>query len=165
MILTRDNIIEQNWVNLTIYNNRIDQILTEIPRTPGIYAISTNTPIEILEQCNTRNDPNHYNLGERIQQSRMLDESQKITQKNSNNYIIYNGHQANLRQRASEHFKGSRGTGCLALFEFEILLNYSWTFSYLELISIDNYIDNKLIRTYLEQAHRSRIGWPILCKQ
>jgi hypothetical protein len=104
-------------------------------------------------------------LEKKIKDSELLPEELKIQQEENREYIVYNGHHGTLRQRLSEHFKGSNGTGCLALFRIEDLRNYRWFFSYIDLSRIEKYEDNKLIRTYLEQKHRNNIGWPILCGQ
>ena len=45
---------------------------------------------------------------------------------------MYNGQAGKLRQRASEHFKGSKGTGCLALFNIHTLKGNKWSFMYLD---------------------------------
>lgn len=164
-MLNRNNILDQNWVSIEIIYSDLDNLLLQIPRKPGLYEIRTNTPKNVLESFSARNDENHYNFNRKITLSNTLPESYKISQNKNNPYTIYNGHHAILRQRASEHFKGSRGTSCLAVFELEFLRDYIWFFRYLDLSEIENYNDNKLLRTYLEQMHRSKIGWPILCSE
>lgn len=101
----------------------------------------------------------------KVNASELIPTDFTINQKSDEMYCVYNGHHHNLRQRLSEHFSGSRGTGCLALFELERLRDFNWTFQYLDLSTIDNYTDSKVFRTLLEQHLRVRTGWPILCGQ
>ncbi|WP_418124548.1 hypothetical protein ACNFU2_07815 [Chryseobacterium sp. PTM-20240506] len=155
---------ENEWVSKEIFFNTIFETLLEIGRVPGIYQIRTNTPISILSQFGERVDKAYYNFQKKIKESLELG-SLIIPEDLENGYVVYTGHQAFLRQRCKEHFIGSKGTGCLNIFEFEELRNYRWWFEYLYASSIPNYHNSKLFRTYLEQLHRANIGWPILCSQ
>lgn len=160
-----ENILNRKWTTINITNAELPNVILSVPRQPGLYIILTTTPKEVLRQFKTRKDAKHYNLLNKICASDSLPDKFKIQQKDNDLYTVYNGHHSNLRQRLSEHFKGSQGTGCLAIFEIELLRNYKWAFEYLDLSVIENYSDSKLLRTYLEQTHRSKIGWPILCGQ
>jgi len=55
-----------------------------------------------------------------------------VNQIDNSLYVVYNGQAGKLRQRASEYFKGSKGTGCLALFNIDTLKGYKWSFMYLD---------------------------------
>ncbi len=160
-----EEILNNHWKKIEVKFDDFYSITQKVPRKPGLYSISTNAPPEVLKQYGKRNDPKHYNLKKKIIASDLIPEKLKIRQNNNEEYIVYNGHHGTLRQRLSEHFKGSNGTGCLALFRIENLRNYEWFFNYIDLSQIEEYEDNKLIRTYLEQKHRNNIGWPILCGQ
>ena len=160
-----EQILNNNWKKIEVNFEDFYSITQRVPRKPGIYSISTNAPLEILKEYGERKDPKHYNLKKKIKASKLLPEKLKIQQEGNQEYIVYNGHHGTLRQRLCEHFKGSNGTGCLALFRIENLKNYRWFFNYIDLSQIDEYEDNKLLGTFLEQKHRSNIDWPILCSQ
>jgi hypothetical protein len=160
-----DEILNRPWVTIDLSFDNIRELRITVPRLPGLYAISTNTPKEILRQFGQRNDRMHYNLMNKVNASELIPLEFTINQNNNNLYCVYNGHHHNLRQRLSEHFSGSNGTGCLALFELEALREFTWTYEYLTLSNIDNYRDSKVYRTFLEQHLRVRTGWPILCGQ
>jgi hypothetical protein len=157
--------ISQNWKELSVNYEDLEYIALEVPRNPGIYQILTNAPKELLVQFGRRTDKKHYNLEKKIRESDKFPKEFKIIQQGSSKYIVYTGHSYNLRQRFKEHFKGSKGTGCLALFQIEKLRNFEWDFHFNELGKYDGYFDSKLQRTFLEQKYRATIGWPILCSQ
>jgi hypothetical protein len=160
-----NRILNRPWIRIEIgFENIMDQIIT-VPRRPGLYSISTNTPKEILAQFGNRNDIKHYNLSNKIIASNQIPEIFTINQNQQELYCIYNGHHGNLRQRLIEHFVGTSGTACLALFELELLRDFNWRFDYLSLTEIEDYLDSKIFRTFLEQHLRARTGWPILCSQ
>ena len=138
-----DEILNHPWVNLEItFENFLNQKLT-VPRGPGLYSIYTDTPKEILRQFGIRNDSMHYNLMSKISASDSIPEIFRINQINNDLYRVYNGHQSNLRQRVNEHFMGTSGTACLALFEIGALRDFQWRFEYLSLTQIENYADSK----------------------
>lgn len=152
------------WVSKEIRYDDISKILSDLPTKAGIYQIKTTTPLSLLSMYSEREDKAHYNFKKKIQESLQL--KNFIIQENvQKGYIVYTGHQKSLRQRCREHFKGSRGTGCLNIFEFKELREYQWWFEYIEIASFPYLKDSKLIRTYLEQLHRANIGWPVLCSQ
>ena len=156
--------VQKNWKVIAIKFDNINEILQSIPRTAGIYQIKTTTPISVLELYETRNDNAHCKFKNKITESRKL--GTLIVQEDlENGYVVYTGHQKFLRQRCKEHFMGSKGTGCLNLFEIEEFRKYNWWFEYLEVSIFKEYEDSLLFRTYLEQLHRANIGWPILCSQ
>ena len=79
-------------------------------------------------------------------------------------YCVYIGHQKNLRQRFSEHFIGSKGTGCLSLSKYRELSKQKWRFHYFEIFDLNKNIqDSNMLRTILENNIRAHFGWPILC--
>ncbi|GAA4275934.1 hypothetical protein [Aquimarina mytili] len=160
-----EKILESPWYTIKMDLERIKDILKEVPRKPGLYNILTSTPKEVLEEIHLRKDPKHYNISNKIKNTNKLPENLRIRQKENDEYVVYSGHSYCLRQRASEHFKGSKGTACLAIYQLEELKDYEWTFQYLDLSKIHNYEDSKLFRVCLEQFYRTKIGWPILCDQ
>lgn len=160
-----NKILNHKWVSINVTFDNFNELKTTVLRQPGLYSISTNTPREILRQFGMRNDIKHYNLKNKVNASDNIPIDLTIRQKDNNLYCVYNGHHHNLRQRFTEHFIGSRGTGCLALYELKRLRQFNWTFEYLVLTNINNYIDSKVYRTFLEQHLRVKTGWPILCGQ
>lgn len=162
---TIDEIVSHNWNGISVTFNTFDKIRNTISRTPSLYAIYTDTPKEVLKKIGKRNDTKHYNLQQKVKASELIPEAFTIKQNNQELYCVYNGHCHNLRQRFVEHFKGTKGTGCLALFEIKELQKYKWRFDFLELNNIEGYSDSKLYRTILEQHLRVKSGWPILCSQ
>lgn len=164
----KENISDNfNWTMTKIVYGSLDLILKELPLNPGFYKIYTDAPEYILQTFNKRDDSKHYNIGKKVTASKELPQGYRILQEKDNPYIVYTGHSFSLRQRAREHFKGSRGTGCLAIFQLIDLRGYNWYFSYLETSTLldEKRKDSKLFRTYLEQKLRSQLGWPILCSQ
>lgn len=159
----------QSWQNhasrIEMDHDGLDAIWEQIPRSPGVYKIYTNTPVDALGRFGQRNDRAHYNLQTRINESTFIPDSGRIIQEDDGLYCVYNGHAAILRQRATEHFRGNRGSHGLAIFELNDLQNYEWYFEFLNLNLVEDYQDSKLYRTYLEQIHRALIGWPVLCRQ
>lgn len=154
------------WPSISVSPENVDTEKSKLLRKAGLYQIETNTPVSVLRQIETRKDKSHYNIGKKVKESEKLHDDFKILPKNDNEmYIVYSGHASLIRQRFIEHFVGSQGTACLALFEIETLIDYDWRFSYFDLSTIENYNDSKLVRTFLEQRHRANIGWPILCSQ
>jgi len=157
--------LETKWVSVTIkpFSSIID-LPIQLARNAGIYQIKTDAPISILKKFGERNDKAHYNFSKKIEESLKLKDL-FIKENLLEGYVVYTGHQKHLRQRCKEHFIGSRGTGCLNIFEFEELKKYNWWFEYLEVSNFSGFTDSQLGRTYLEQLHRANIGWPILCSQ
>lgn len=153
------------WVSVQIRPFReICELPSQLTRKAGIYQIKTNTPINVLSKFSIRKDKAHYNFEKKIKDSLALKEL-TIQEDIIDGYVVYTGHQKYLRQRCKEHFIGSKGTGCLNIFEFKELHQYNWWFEYLEVANFSGFTDSKLIRTYLEQLHRANFGWPILCSQ
>ena len=108
----------------------------ELPRAPGVYRIYTTCPESILEKIALRTSKGHYNFNSKIIASRQIPAEFRISQKENNPYCIYNGHTYNLRQRINEHFIGTKGTGCLAIFTSNELKDYEWYIEYLPLNSL-----------------------------
>lgn len=158
-------ILEGPWKSIKLTPENLEDLRTTVPRQPGLYAIYTTAPKNELRKFGARKEKKHYNLKKKIAESELLPQELIIHQKENKSYCVYNGHTYNLRQRMSEHFKGSKGTGCLALFQLEPLRKYDWTFKYLDLTEVDGYEDSKIYRTLLEQHLRIKKGWPILCSQ
>lgn len=154
-----------NWKSFKFRFEDFEKIKKMIPSKPGIYLIKTNAPTQELVKVEVRNDPKHYNFKKKIEEVLKLPVQIVIQEDLKNGYVVYNGHQGNLKQRFNEHFKGTKGTGCLSIFENKNLKDYDWWFEYFECSNIEGYCDSKLYRTYLEQYHRNKIGWPILCSQ
>jgi hypothetical protein len=163
--MTTNEILASSWTIVNPESTNIDELSLGIDRVPGLYSIFTNAPKEILSSTGIRNDSKHYNLTNKIFESDQIPSINVISQKDQNLYCVYNGHSSLLRQRFREHFNGTNGTACLAIFEIEILREYNWQFRYLNLSIIPEYIDSKIYRTLLEQHHRQQLGWPILCSQ
>lgn len=158
-------IIFKNLVTFKVeIKNYLDRYI-EIPRNPGLYIIQTTAAKEILSDHHERKDKAHYNLKKKIAEASLLPKDILIHQHKREPYVVYSGHSQCLRQRFIEHFRGSKGTGCLALFQLEGLEKYDWWFNYIDLSSINFYQDSKLYRTYLEHHYRIHNGWPILCSQ
>lgn len=156
----------EHWKAFEICYEQVDHIARSIPNRPGIYQIKTNAPIKELQLVSSRQDTSHYNFKKKIEASLLLPKGIIISENVIDGYVVYTGHQAKLRQRFREHFMGSKGTGCLNIFENVHLRDYQWWFEFYDCTNaLSNYQDSKLYRTYLEQLHRSHIGWPILCSQ
>lgn len=160
-----ERVLSEGWELANVKYDGLVEIIAGIPGKPGIYQIATNTPKSVLSQFGSRQDTKHYNLNKKISASDMLPDLHKIVQKGDDQYVVYTGHSYNLKQRFREHYRGSKGTGCLALFQLEELRKYKWSFSFNQLKGINDYNDSKLYRTFLEQRYRAKIGWPILCSQ
>lgn len=157
--------LDSKWVSVQIRAFRdICELPSHLTRKAGIYQIKTNTPVNVLLKFGIRKDKAHYNFEKKIKDSLALKEL-TIQEDIRDAYIVYTGHHKYLRQRCKEHFIGSKGTGCLNIFEFKELHKYNWWFEYLEVGNFSGFNDSKLMRTYLEQLHRANIGWPILCSQ
>ena len=158
-----------NWKNFGLNSSfskkNFKTEISKIPNTIGIYRIYTNCPQSILKTVNARLDLAHNNFEKKINETDKLPKDIITKQYNSEMYCIYNGMAENLRARATSHFKGTKGTGCLAIFETSIHLRFEWKFEYLELNKTASYIDSKIFRTYLERLDRNIIGWPILCSE
>lgn len=160
-----NEILKNSFITIEIDSYNLEEIFKKIPNSPGIYSIKTDTPIDILRETRERIDKKHYDISSKVKCSDSLPNDFKINQIDNNLYVVYNGHAKKLRQRASEHFKGSKGTGCLALFNIDTLKEYKWSFIYLDLSKIEEFEDCSLLRNYLEQYYRLLYGWPILCSQ
>lgn len=139
--------------------------LKQLPTLPGIYLILTNTPVSVLAGLEDPVDEKHYKIAKKIEDSRKLPGNCIISISRKSEYVVYSGHAQSIRQRAREHFKGSKGTGCLAIFTYKDLREYKWSFKYMKIEELGFDLDSKVLRTYLEQQLRSKIGWPILCTQ
>ncbi len=152
----------KNWKRafITFENKR-----TLIPPTGGVYKIITDAPVKELMKIGERIDRKHYNFNKKITEANELNQNLIIQEDSQNGYVVYIGHQAKLQQRVREHFWGSKGTGCLNIFESEELRQYKWYFEYIEVSEIEGIENSKLSRVYLEQVVRFISGWPILCSQ
>lgn len=138
----------------------------KVPADSGWYLIKTNAPINILRNLNNPKGKAHYNIGNRIDKNFTVDNNDLlINQKENNFYVVYNGHAKNLKARAREHYRGHNKTACLSLKQYKEIHEYDWYFCFLSISSLDkNYKADKLLRLAVEQAWRSKFGWPILCK-
>ncbi|MDM1501912.1 hypothetical protein HX071_06820 [Myroides marinus] len=151
-----------NWRKVLItYDNRKN----DVPAKGGVYKIITNAPVEVLKKVTNRIDKKHYDFYKKITESTSLVKELVIQEDLVDGYVVYIGHQANLKQRVREHFFGSKGTGCLNIFEGEVLRQYKWYFEYVEVADIEGFTNTKLSRVYLEQSVRFISGWPVLCSQ
>ncbi|WP_010182652.1 hypothetical protein [Aquimarina agarilytica] len=160
-----NEVLANNWRTIDVEYSNFNDVLKDIPSQPGIYKIRTNTTKEILREFGARKDPKHYNLRKKVIASDAIPNSIKITQQANSQYVVYSGHSFSLKQRFREHFRGSKGTGCLALFQLEKLRDFKWSFQFISLNEVAGYNDSKLYRTYLEQHQRINMEWPILCSQ
>lgn len=141
--------------------------LHDIPSEPGWYWIKTNAKTGMLIEINYK-QVNHTDISKTIIKTSGLQElGLAITQSESENYIVYNGEAANLKSRAREHFQGHPKTYSLGISDHENLLVYNWVFCYVPVLGCktipNKYTNNKLLRVAVEQAWRSKHGWPILC--
>jgi len=93
-----EKILANNWKKIEVKFENIDSATQKIPRKPGIYSISTNAPLEVLEKYGEREDPKHYNLKRKIEASGVIPEKFKIIQSENLEYVVYNGHHNTLRQ-------------------------------------------------------------------
>jgi hypothetical protein len=141
----------------------------DIPAEPGWYAIETNAPMSVLAEFPLPvTEGRHYKIAKRIEDAKFL-----ITQgaaiapkKKGAPYIVYSGEHGNLKARSREHVGGNKGTGCLALQQYDQALEYTWTFYYLTCEShLPGSEGNKMLRNYLEQKWRATHGWPVLCSR
>jgi len=173
-LITENHDIIMTSVELSMtwerFSNRLDlsfenfnDLRDQIPRSPGVYRIYTDAPSEFLSRFDGRNDSAHTNLQRRINLTSTIPDRNRIIQVGNTPYCVYNGHTVTLRQRAVEHFLGSAGTYGLAIFELEELRNHQWSFEFLNLGLVDEYVDSETYRTCIEQVDRNKIGWPILC--
>ena len=139
----------------------------DIPSAPGWYMIKTDAPIEALSGVRPPLGEHkaHINIPETIREtSALLDMGIAISPKGD--YVVYSGETHDLKARAREHERGHGKTNCLGLSNYEDLRRYKWTFCYVALSNVGVLSsDNKLLRTAVEQAWRTKYGWPILCKK
>jgi hypothetical protein len=162
--------IDQKWTTLPIdFDNKCWR--KDIPAKPGWYLIKTNTPLEKLKSLKSINSPEHKahtNIPQTINDASFLQNLGIITTQSGNDdYVVYNGEADNLKSRAREHECGHPKTYCLGLSDYQISDSYRWIFCYVAAssCSIATSVNNKLVRTAIEQGWRAKHGWPILCRK
>ena len=147
----------------------------EIPNKAGWYFIETNTPLEVFLQLNsppseyTNNKGElkkckNYNLASRTEALVESLISSKIIIEREGLRPIYSGISKNLLNRAREHTFAHKGTAALALFNYNVLKQYKWTFNYKEnTLPFSTNKHRNIILKLGEQIWRANNGWPILC--
>jgi hypothetical protein len=140
-----------------------------IPAEPGWYAIETNAPISVLAGFPLPFvEGRHYKIAKRIADAKFLiARGAAIAPKSEGAaYVVYSGEHGDLKARSREHVGGNKGTGCLALGQYDQALEYSWTFYYRTCEAhVPGSDGNKMLRNYLEQQWRAKNGWPVLCSR
>ncbi|MFC5511086.1 hypothetical protein ACFPOU_08095 [Massilia jejuensis] len=140
-----------------------------VPAVPGWYAIETDAPLDVLAKCPVpAAGGRHYLIAKRLQDAQFLMEQGAVIVPASEGalYIVYSGEHGDLKARAREHIRGSKGTGCLSLSQYEVAAAYRWTFYYRPCeVHVPGSAGNKTLRNYLEQKWRAENGWPILCSR
>jgi hypothetical protein len=154
----------KNWKSTDVEFSSLKKLCKDIPNEAGLYMIFTNTPKSTFQKLEFINKNGAVDFNNRIKLSQSIPSELLIIQSNRNMYCVYIGHQNNLRQRFSEHFKGSKGTGCLSLSDYKVLSKQKWKFYYFEISNLEKNIrDSNMLRTILENNIRAHFGWPILC--
>jgi hypothetical protein len=154
----------KNWKSIDVEFSSLEKPFKCIPNEAGLYMIFTNTPKIVFQKLEFINKKGAVDFYIRIKLSESTPNELLIIQSNRNMYCVYIGHQKNLRQRFSEHFIGSKGTGCLSLSEYKELSKQKWKFYYFEISNLEKNIqDSNMLRTILENNIRAHFGWPILC--
>lgn len=140
-----------------------------VPPAPGWYAIETDAPLDVLAKCPVPAAGGlHYVIAKRLEDARLLIEHGAVIvpRREGASYIVYSGEHGDLKARAREHIRGSKGTGCLSLSQYEMATAYRWTFYYRTCEQqVPGSEGNKTLRNYLEQKWRGENGWPILCSR
>lgn len=140
-----------------------------VPAVPGWYAIETNAPLDVLAKCPVPAAGSlHYVIAKRLQDAQfLLGQGAVIVPATPGaSYIVYSGEHGDLKARARQHIRGSKGTGCLSLSQYELAKAYRWTFYYRPCEEhVPGSEGNKALRNYLEQKWRAENGWPILCSR
>jgi hypothetical protein len=154
----------KNWKSLDVEFTPLEKPFKDLPNAPGLYMIFTNTPKSVFQKLEFINQKGAVNFNRRIKFSESVPNELLINQSKREMYCVYIGHQKNLRQRFSEHFIGSKGTGCLSLSKYKELSEQKWKFFYFEISNLKNIVqDSNMLRTILENNIRAHFGWPILC--
>jgi hypothetical protein len=156
---------KSNWQKVKITYTSDFKIHESIPNKPGLYMIFSSASSSVLKGLEQPSVKGAYDIKKRIIDSEKIPKTFLINQTKDQLYCIYIGHQKNLRQRCQEHFKGSKGTACLSIFNHIPLREFEWEFHYFELSQLDAYDDSKLLRNILESQLRVKFGWPLLCAQ
>jgi hypothetical protein len=152
------------WKSIDVEFSSLEKQLKDIPNKAGLYMIFTNTPKSVFQKLVPINKKGAVDFNNRIKLSESTPNELLILQINRYMYCVYIGHQKNLKQRFSEHFKGSTGTGCLSLSKYKVLSEQKWKFYYFEISNLEKNIqDSNMLRTILENNIRAHFGWPILC--
>jgi len=148
------NFKDKNW-----YDN--------IPSKQGWYVIKTNMPLDVLEKVGDPEAKAHINIPKTLSEIKdVLPQGLVIKQKNNEFYVVYNGRAKNIKAMAKEHYNGHEKTYCLSLKQYETIKDYKWYFCYYPSSKLElSDIDNKMFRIIVEQAWRTKNGWPILCRQ
>jgi hypothetical protein len=154
----------KNWTSFDVEFSLLTKPINYIPNEAGLYMIFTDTPKEVFQKLEFINKKGAVDFNSRIELSESIPNELLIRQRNKNMYCVYIGHQKNLRQRFSEHFMGSIGTGCLSLSNYTELYKQQWKFYYFEISHVKKNIqDSNMLRTILENNIRAYFGWPMLC--
>ena len=103
----------------------------------------------------------------------------ELTHKKSKLAIVYNGHESDVLSRIRSHFfLNNNSTGALGINSYPEFSSKQWSVNiflrqHLEGLNhidqrtkdiITKYCNSKTGRVAIEQAWRSKYGWPILCK-
>ena len=151
--------VEMDFSNENWYSN--------IPKSRGWYVIKTNTPVDILKEVGDPKAKAHINIPNTISEiKQVLPQGLVIEQKNNELYVVYNGRAKNIRARAKEHYNGHDKTFCLHLEQYKKIWDYKWYFCYCSSSKLElSCINNKMFLIIVEQAWRTKNGWPMLCRQ
>lgn len=140
-----------------------------VPAEPGWYAIETNAPLPVLAVFPLPvTEGRHYKIARRIEDAKFLiaQGAAIVPEREGAPYVVYSGEHGNLKARSREHVGGNKGTGCLALQQYVVAREYTWTFYYLTCEAhVPGSEGNKTLRNYLEQQWRANNGWPVLCSR
>lgn len=138
------------------FNDNLQEKLKS--NSAGVYFIRTNVPIDTFKNIGppSIDSKTHKNIPNIINKNQSLSAyGYIIKQDNRESYIIYNGKSKDILSRVIAHLGSPRGTGCLALHQYNKLKKYEWDIAfYLE--------SDERLRTFIEQTWRSYFGWPIL---
>lgn len=145
----------------------IENWYSSIPSLPGWYVIKTNTPLDILKKVGDPKAEAHINIPKTLSEIKdVISQRLVIEQKNNELYVVYNGRAKNVRARAKEHYNGHCKTYCLCLKQYQTIWDYKWYFCYYPSSKLGlSCIDNKMFLQIVEQAWRTKNGWPMLCRQ
>jgi hypothetical protein len=153
-------------------DNRAWHKEARIPRVPGWYFITTDTPLSVLNEQTlwadtyiTRREGEtrkvkNYDIASRARRySNELAPYVNVTE-------VYSGMASKLIDRAREHTFPDPGTAALALSRYPALRQYQWRFEFLTLERFAlGRMNVDLLLMLGEQLWRGTNGWPILCAE